>query len=176
MEFLEDDIPTLPLESNNVQEELNDDDDDDVDSLDGFDYADNVVEDDPAVFDMSTSNIVKHKTYDMMITYDTYYSTPRVWFYGYDENHEPLKGNEWHKDFSKEHLNKTVTFESHPHLPFSCPTIHPCKHDVAMLKFINSALVNNKKIDVSHYLVIFLKFIQSMVPNMEYDFTGAVDI
>ena len=66
-------------------------------------------------------------------------------------------------------MNKTVTFESHPHQAFSCPTIHPCKHDVAMLKMINMV----GEIDVKMYMVVFLKLIQAMVPNMEYDFTDS---
>lgn len=161
-----------------IPDKNHDSDDDDVESLDDFDYDDKtLIDNDPASLSKELeSNFIKHKTYDMMITYDKYYSTPRVWFFGYDEDHIPLEKDEWHHDFSKEHLNKTVTFESHPHLPISCPTIHPCKHDVAMLKFITMALENKRKVDVSNYLVIFLKFIQSMVPNMEYDFTGTVDM
>lgn len=34
----------------------------------------------------------------------------------------------WREDFSKEHVDKTVTYETHPHLGFSCPSIHPCKY------------------------------------------------
>lgn len=53
--------------------------------------------------------------------------TPRVWLFGYDHNHNPLKGAEWRSDFSPEHVDKTVTHESHPHHSYSCPSIHPCK-------------------------------------------------
>lgn len=62
------------------------------------------------------------------VTYDTYYSTPRVWLFGYDADHEPLKGAAWQQDFSPEHVNKTVTYEAHPHEGFSSPSIHPCKY------------------------------------------------
>jgi ubiquitin-like-conjugating enzyme ATG3 len=167
----DDDIPELPPSISKTELSLSDDDDDDVDSLDGFDYDESAIENDPATLTSSTldEQFVKHRSYDMMITYDTYYSTPRVWFFGYDEDSEPLTGNKWQRDFSKEHLNKTVTFESHPHLVYSCPTIHPCKHDIAMLRMINAA---GKDIDVKNYLLIFLKFIQTIVPNMEYDYTG----
>lgn len=169
----DEDIPELPPTTPKIQEENISDDD--IESLDGFDYDESaIVDDDPAALKVSsTDQFVKHRSYDMMITYDTYYSTPRVWFFGYSEDSEPLTGSQWQKDFSKEHLNKTVTFESHPHLGYSCPTIHPCKHDVAMLKMISAA---NKDIDVQNYLLIFLKFIQTIVPNMEYDYTGEYSV
>ena len=35
--------------------------------------------------------------------------------------------SEWRQDFSSEHVDKTVTYEAHPHLGYSCPSIHPCK-------------------------------------------------
>lgn len=31
------------------------------------------------------ANIVKSRSYDLYITYDAYYRTPRFWLYGYDE-------------------------------------------------------------------------------------------
>ena len=31
------------------------------------------------------SNILRTRTYDLNITYDKYYQTPRLWLYGYDE-------------------------------------------------------------------------------------------
>jgi hypothetical protein len=36
----------------------------------------------PAV---ATSKIVRSRTYDLHITYDNYYRTPRIWLFGYDE-------------------------------------------------------------------------------------------
>jgi len=30
-------------------------------------------------------NLLQVRTYDVMITYDKYYQTPRVWLIGYDE-------------------------------------------------------------------------------------------
>lgn len=35
-------------------------------------------------------NIPMARRYDISITYDNYYKTPRVWLYGYDENGTPL--------------------------------------------------------------------------------------
>lgn len=35
--------------------------------------------------DAVNSNILQIRTYDVMITYDKLYQTPRVWLLGYDE-------------------------------------------------------------------------------------------
>eukprot|EP00041_Stephanoeca_diplocostata_P010787 m.172908 g.172908 ORF g.172908 m.172908 type:complete len:324 (-) comp18293_c0_seq2:551-1522(-) len=171
-------------------EDIDDDDLDDVASLDGFDYDDDAVKDqDDAALSTGAGaggtgaagdgndNVVQTRTYDVSVTYDTYYSTPRVWLFGYDASHDPLTGDAWQSDFSPEHLNKTVTFESHTHLGFSCPSIHPCKHAAAMLKMISLAVGGQDgALDVKFYLLIFLKFIQTIIPNIEYDYTGQFQI
>ena len=100
-----------------------DDDDSDVPSLDEFDYDEAAVADDdpaampaqPADATAKDENVVKTRTYDISVTYDAHYSTPRVWLFGYDSAKNPLKDTEWQSDFSQEHLHKTVTHESHPH-------------------------------------------------------------
>lgn len=33
----------------------------------------------------SVDEILKTRTYDLHITYDKFYQTPRLWFYGYNE-------------------------------------------------------------------------------------------
>lgn len=33
----------------------------------------------------STDEILKTRTYDLHITYDKFYQTPRLWLYGYNE-------------------------------------------------------------------------------------------
>ena len=33
----------------------------------------------------SESGVLQTRTYDLNITYDKYYQTPRLWLYGYDE-------------------------------------------------------------------------------------------
>lgn len=60
-------------------------------------YAD--MEDDSLALDSATAispigninnSIVKIRRYDVSISYDNYYRTPRIWLYGYDENGSPL--------------------------------------------------------------------------------------
>lgn len=42
-------------------------------------------EQDPNAFLVPEANIIKTRTYDLSITYDKYYQTPRIWLSGYNE-------------------------------------------------------------------------------------------
>lgn len=159
-----------------------DDDDFDPDSVAGFDDPVSgsavIDEEDPGQLaaaagdSISGSAILQTRTYDMSITFDTYYSTPRVWLFGYGLDGQVLATDEWRDDFSQEHVDKTVTFESHPHMGYSCPSIHPCKHAEAMQRITGLILGKSGiQLDVKFYMLIFLKFIQSIIPNLEYDYT-----
>eukprot|EP00051_Salpingoeca_urceolata_P006325 m.83920 g.83920 ORF g.83920 m.83920 type:complete len:323 (+) comp14779_c0_seq3:449-1417(+) len=166
------------------------DDDDDVPDLDDFDYDEAAVEDEPdsAAVDAAVTGgaadaaadegaLLKTRTYDLSITYDTYYSTPRVWLFGYDADRNPLPAESWRKDFSKEHVDRTVTYEQHPNLGYSCPSIHPCKHAEAMQKMVSLVVgATGAQLDIKYYLLIFLKFIQAIIPNIEYDYTQTFQI
>lgn len=44
------------------------------------------------------SGVVKTRTYDLYITYDKYYQTPRLWLVGYDEHNKPLTIEEMYED------------------------------------------------------------------------------
>jgi ubiquitin-like-conjugating enzyme ATG3 len=155
----------MELAAKNPKPETNEEDD--IESLEEFD---NFIDEDDFNTVKETKHCIDTRKYDIYITYDTYYSTPRVWLYGYDENDHPLEGADWQIDFSKEHVNKTVTYERHSHEHFSCPTIHPCKHAETMLKLYNP------EINIKLYLIIFIKFIQTMIPNIECDFTSSVKL
>lgn len=172
----DDHVEDLTRKTNKVVLDVDDDDDDldDIDGLEDFDYSGAVDDDDVAVADEQT--VYMTRSYDIHITYDNYYATPRVWLYGYDESGKPLEGAEWQKDFSKSHVNKTVTFEIHTHEMFSCPTIHPCNHATAMLKIIKMIQVDGADVDVRLYLLIFLKLIQTIIPSIACDFTGELDM
>jgi len=191
-------------------------------------------------------NLLSVRTYDVIITYDKYYQTPRVWLLGYDEvrlyvfisqntadnQSYEQKGNALtHKqvfeDISAEHAQKTVTIEAFPHsATLSCASVHPCKHASVMKKVIermNAHVIeeqrkaagkpstpagakesggSNKRkwllrkvtgdsgkstpapnaeegediegMRVDFYLVVFLKFIASIVPTIEVDSTTAL--
>lgn len=76
----------------------------------------------------SENQVIHTRTYDLHITYDKYYQTPRLWVVGYDENRQPLSVEQMYEDVSQDHAKKTVTMESHPHLPGpNMASVHPCK-------------------------------------------------
>lgn len=73
-------------------------------------------------------SVVRTRTYDLHITYDKYYQTPRLWVIGYDENRKLLSVEQMYDDVSQDHAKKTVTMETHPHLPGpNMASVHPCK-------------------------------------------------
>ncbi|KDR67538.1 hypothetical protein GALMADRAFT_147081 [Galerina marginata CBS 339.88] len=178
---------------------------------------------DPA--EAAKGNLLQVRTYDVMITYDKYYQTPRVWLIGYDENGTPLTPTQIFQDISADHAHKTVTIEPFIHsASLQAASVHPCKHASVMKKVIermNNSVVaeqlarktpsgsgaasptakdrdaSKKKwlfsrkasgtgkdvvptnadeeevegMRVDFYLVVFLKFIASIVPTIEVDST-----
>ncbi|KAJ7451740.1 putative E2-like enzyme [Mycena galericulata] len=171
----------------------------------------------PGVIDASqievpSGNLLQVRTYDVMITWDKLYQTPRIWLIGYDENRNPLTPPQIFQDVSADHAFKTVTIEAFPHSSsLQAASVHPCKHASVMKKVIermNNSVVEeqlaqrqstvkdgskkkwfsrknsgNGKDDkgaeeeevegmrVDFYLVVFLKFIASIVPTIEVDST-----
>ncbi|PVU87532.1 hypothetical protein BB559_005993 [Furculomyces boomerangus] len=116
-------------------------------------------------------NILRTRTYDISITYDKYYQTPRVWLSGYGEDGAPLRPKDIFDDISQEHARKTVTIEPHPHMNIQLASIHPCKHANVMKKIIERSVTGNREVRVDQYLIIFLKFISTVLPTIEYDYT-----
>lgn len=121
--------------------------------------------------DQNMENIVATRTYDLNITYDKYYQTPRLWLVGYDENLRPLSIDDMYQDISQDHAKKTVTMESHPHIPAVMASVHPCRHAEVMKKIISTVEEGGRELHVHSYLIIFLKLVQSVIPTLEYDFT-----
>jgi len=173
--------------------------------------------------EVAKGNLLQVRTYDVMITYDKYYQTPRIWLIGYDENRTPLMPAQIFQDVSADHAFKTVTIEAFPHsTSLQAASVHPCKHASVMKKVIermNQGVLEEQRkalgagaispstgkdkdkqkkwlfrktsgtgkdaptspapeedIDgmrVDFYLVVFLKFIASIVPTIEVDSTTA---
>lgn len=165
-----------------------DDDDDDGEAMDmeAFEESGMLEENDDATVQpsqtyqrqesegasMVESGILQTRTYDLNITYDKYYQTPRLWLYGYDENRKPLTVDQMYEDFSQDHAKKTVTMEAHPNLPGPpMASIHPCRHAEVMKKIIQMVADGGGDLGVHVYLMIFLKFVQAVIPTIEYDYT-----
>jgi len=135
---------------------------------------------------------VRTRTYDISIAYDKYYRTPRVYLFGYDEHRRPLNADQIMEDISGDHAGKTVTVEAHPHLSLPHASIHPCRHASVMKKLVDQQIQrflqedsgkgeakNDEarlqaamaRVDVKEYLFLFLKFVSSVIPTIEYDYT-----
>jgi len=116
--------------------------------------------------------ILSTRTYDLNITYDKYYQTPRLWLFGYDEKRQAMSVDQMYEDFSADHANKTITMETHPHLPGPPQaSVHPCKHAQTMKKLLDQIAEGGGELGVHQYLILFLKFVQAIIPTIEYDFT-----
>uniref|UniRef100_A0A8U7MJ66 Ubiquitin-like-conjugating enzyme ATG3 n=1 Tax=Corvus moneduloides TaxID=1196302 RepID=A0A8U7MJ66_CORMO len=96
--------------------------------------------------------ILQTRTYDLYITYDKYYQTPRLWLFGYDEQRQPLTVEHMYEDISQDHVKKTVTIENHPHLPPPpmC-SVHPCRHAEVMKKIIETVAEGGGELGVHMY-------------------------
>jgi len=189
----------LPLSGEPVVPADDDDDDDDADVME-FDEED-LMEEDPAVAppqampqtekpakdsadnamadEGDDDDVLRTRTYDLFITYDHFYRTPRVWLSGYDEQMKPLQPEQVFEDISADHAHKTVTFDEFPHMTgVQMAYIHPCKHASVMKKIIARQMENagsEANIKVEQYLILFIKFISAVIPTIEYDFTMEVE-
>ncbi|PWA16737.1 hypothetical protein CCH79_00019551, partial [Gambusia affinis] len=103
----------------------------------------------------SEDAILQTRTYDLYITYDKYYQTPRLWLFGYDEDRQPLTVDQMYEDISQDHVKKTVTIENHPHLPppAMC-SVHPCRHAEVMKKIIETVAEGGGELGVHMYPLI----------------------
>ncbi|KAG9349603.1 hypothetical protein JZ751_028051 [Albula glossodonta] len=147
----------------------NDDDDDDEEgeAADMEEYEESgLLETDEATLDTSKmveaskpkadtggeDAILQTRTYDLYITYDKYYQTPRLWLFGYDEDRQPLTVDHMYEDISQDHVKKTVTIENHPHLPppAMC-SVHPCRHAEVMKKIIETVAEGGGELGVHMY-------------------------
>ena len=118
-------------------------------------------------------NIENYRFYKMYIIYDEYYHTPRMFFSATKENGSPVTNDDIRMDIQREYLDKTLTMEYFPFLPeVMMPTVHPCRH-AAVLKTMSDSMAEAGHNIESHFaLLIFLKFISSVIPYVEFDTTG----
>lgn len=179
------DMAKLDIQEN--KEEAVKDADDEYADMEEFE--DEGVMEDEAAAPTTTStasgdNIMRVRTYDLSITYDKYYQTPRVWMIGYAsaDSSQPLTGAEMFQDVMSDYANRTVTIDPHPHIVGPHASIHPCQHGAVMrtiVKNLTKAVGGEeaaKPPSVEMYLFIFLKFVSSIIPTINYDFTMDVAV
>lgn len=116
------------------------------------------------------------RSYDLSITWDKYYQTPRLWLFGYDRVGNSLTDEQVYQDVLSEYVTKTVTVDSHPFTGIRTASIHPCQHAKMMLKVINEWKSNNHPVRPDLSLFVFLKFISGVVPTINYDFTMDIEM
>jgi ubiquitin-like-conjugating enzyme ATG3 len=156
--------------------------DGDIPDMDDFMEEDNLLSIDAAASSVAAWNtsggggVLKSRAYDISITYDKYYQTPRVWLFGYNENRQPLSAQEIFGDVSADHANKTVTLDPHPHLGVPFAYIHPCRHAAVMKKFVARMVEQGKQPRVDQYLLLFLKFLGAVIPTIQYDNTFEIGL
>lgn len=116
------------------------------------------------------------RSYDISVTYDFYYCVPRMWIMGYSPEGKILTEAKLREDVMKEYRNQTVTVETHPYTGEKNISVHPCKHSLILKKLIDGAQRVGKKLEIELCIILFLKFLQSVIPTIEYDFTMEVDL
>jgi ubiquitin-like-conjugating enzyme ATG3 len=178
-------LENMNLNDDNERKELNDDDEEEEAlDMEDFEESGQLETVDPSVAIIapkvsSTTNdvedsIVHTRTYDLYIVYNKYYQTPHMFLIGFDENKKMLSMEQMFQDVSQDNAKKTVTIEAHPHLGLSLLAIHPCRHAELMKKFIEIAQEGGNELSVHSYLILFLKFVQSVAPTINYDFSQMV--
>jgi ubiquitin-like-conjugating enzyme ATG3 len=175
------DVPTMGAASakpaaNNAGDE-DDDDDGEIPDMDSYSNEDNIDEAAVAAPAGDKDHLVQSRSYDISITYDNYYATPKMWLFGYSETGAPLTPQEIFSDISEDHARKTVTMDHHPHLENrTFAFIHPCKHSAVIKSLIDRMAANGHVPRVDHYLFIFLKFMSAVIPTIEYDLSPDIVI
>ena len=153
----------------------NDDDDfvieglDNAEKKDGDDFE--IVDDEKKDKPETQVDVVKTRTYDVTVTYDFYYKVPRMWLMGYNEKGLPLTDEEMKEDVMPEYRNKTCTIEPQTCTGLRNISVHPCRHSLLLKKMINDFQNSGKKLEVHMSILLFLKFLQSVVPTVQYDYT-----
>ena len=146
-------------------------------------YADIDNYEDPSVSQIAAqdSGVITNpdaelRLYDMYITYDSYYACPRAYLVGRTANGTPLSPDEMSQDVMQDYINRTATMERHPFEPDTITiSIHPCRHTHAMKRILQGMSVGTGgNVSVESYMIAFLKMLASMLPTMEYDYTGAI--
>jgi ubiquitin-like-conjugating enzyme ATG3 len=139
--------------------------------------TDSDYEDMPAAYTPTAPDVVSASTdiryYEMTIVYDNYYRTPRIFIRGETVDGRPLYPDEVMDDIMQDYVNKTATIDPHPHTGVHYVGIHPCRHAQTMKRILDTFSSQNKGKypEIHSYMFIFLKFINSMIPTLEYDLT-----
>ena len=118
----------------------------------------------------------KIRFYDISVTYDFYYCVPRMWLVGYDEKGRPLTDKEMKEDVMPEYRNRTVTIEPQTCTGIKNISVHPCRHSLLLKKMIKDYQDSGRKMEIYMTILLFLKYLQSVVPTVQYDYTMDIQL
>lgn len=148
-----------------TNEEINDEED-------GFDLSEFELDEDFDDIAQVKGEVDNRNYYNLSITYDNYFRTPRLWLMGFHYDNYPLSYEKIYQDISMEHSKITVTIEKHPfYKDIQYVSVHPCKHSHVMKRLLEEAKKNGKEIGVEEYFCYFLKFVSTVMPNLDFDNT-----
>lgn len=94
-----------------------------------------------------------------------------MWLMGYNEKGIPLTDDEMKEDVMPEYRNKTCTIEEQTCTGIRNISVHPCRHSLLLKKMIKDFQNSGKKLEIEKSIILFLKFLQSVVPTVQYDLT-----
>ncbi|AAS53196.2 AFL178Wp [Eremothecium gossypii ATCC 10895] len=135
--------------------------------------------------------------YDLYITYSTSYRVPKMYLVGFNNDGTPLTPQQMFQDIAPDYRTKTATIEKLPFFKSAvvAVSIHPCRHANVMRVLMEKVRAAKQKpveeeqpdgpredwedlqdevdssLRVDQYLVVFLKFITSVTPGIEHDYT-----
>lgn len=116
------------------------------------------------------------RIYEVHITYDRHYLTPRFWLAGVDSKNVPLTKEQIMEEVMNEYREKTVTYDKQPHTGEYMVNIHPCKHANVLRSFAEQASSHGNQVRPDQSLFLFLKFIGSVMPSVEIDYTVEMEL
>jgi ubiquitin-like-conjugating enzyme ATG3 len=133
----------------------------------------------------ATSDCKGLRFYNLIVSYDQYYCTPRMYLFGYsaESRDRPLTKEEMMEDVYSANREKTVTVDPFPFLQAPCVSIHPCRHAEMMQRVLQrvEGRYNEEQATLPAgerkpfvfptflALFVFLKFIAAVVPTIMYD-------
>ena len=98
-------------DANDANDANDDDDDDDDDDLLAAFETDELIEQDSGTIQPIYTDTNHY--YNISITYDQYYRTPRIWFGSMNSYNELLSQDEIYSDFMVEYIKVSLTLETH---------------------------------------------------------------
>nr|6OJJ_A Chain A, Autophagy-related protein 3,Autophagy-related protein 3 [Saccharomyces cerevisiae S288C] len=149
---------------------------------------------------VEAKDMAQERYYDLYIAYSTSYRVPKMYIVGFNSNGSPLSPEQMFEDISADYRTKTATIEKLPFYKNSVlsVSIHPCKHANVMKILLDKVRVVRQRrrkelqeeqeldgvgdwedlqddiddsLRVDQYLIVFLKFITSVTPSIQHDYT-----